>query len=227
MCLLNVKHQCQQKLAILPSNGYLISVCLVHRQRCLICLLSQFKDDNSANLILFKQFNLIISSFRSYLLFRSFLFNNQQILLFNSLSKLGSLSNASSIHKEGDFSNKNKKNKTRSTRKQIAQSDSIFLKSLLKNSKKFHCNYFLVQNSINQLEKHQHRSSFKFKIKKATNLNKLNFNFNSSSPEIAKLIRHPHLNSFHYQKNQNCINNLKRPTISDQLKLNQIDQLIS
>lgn len=160
MCFLNVKHQCQKRLATLPSKGYLIYFLVHSRQRGLICLLlSQFKVDNSANLILFKQFNLI-SSFRLYLLFRSFLFNQQS--LFKSLSKLGSLLRKSSaIHC-------------------LYKNRIIFKLNNKKQNKTAHFGF-------NKLKKQQY--DCKFKIKRTTKNHYYLKNYSGQLPEIAKLIR--------------------------------------
>lgn len=198
MCLLNAKHQCQRKLAILSNGYFLIYILVCRRQRCLIFLLShpsQFKVDNSANLVLFKQFNLI-SSFRS---------------LFKSLSKLklSSFVSLNLIHYlyylYHNFIYNSNLNK-------IAHSDPKF--SSLTNKNSF--TIFNFKNKIkiliySKLKKH---FSIKFRKFKITTKNTDNFGI---LPEKAKL-RRQLLNST-YLKNQSRQNLRKQNRMNCRLQM--------
>lgn len=221
MCLSNVKHQCQKRLATLTSNGYdaLIYNLVRRRQRRLICLLSQFKVDNSAfNLILFKQFSLISYQFGflSSALRSSFLVNvKRQQSAFESLSRFRSFLNRNHCLYIFKLNKLNYKKQTK------AHSDR-------------------ARNKTNSLRR-RHTPKSSSKPIKATTKQQQHIKKSDSrllSEQVGKLRRRPnsiHHSTIHYlkqkkktKKNQNCLNNLnnlnnlKRPTINDHHLLDQL-----
>lgn len=225
MCLSNVKHQRQPRLATSPSNGYPVPVlpaaaeaAIYGRQRRPIGL-SQFKVDNSANLLSFKQTSRISpsafwrkqqSSFRSSL--RS-LFRSSLPSIFIQFQNLGSsLARPSFIHCFYSYKNSDiipifsfNRPSTRSIERPSIRKAPVA--PLHSNSR--------------TLEKRHPINNCKFrKANRKTTNSKPGHRSGLASESTARLVRRPNLVQQPVQ-NQNCLsnpNNRKRPTISAHLR---------
>lgn len=230
MCLLNVKHPYQPRLASSPSNGNPVPVltAAVHgRQRRLIRLTTLRQADNSASLL--KQFSRISAALRSAAPFGASVRPKQpdhrSFRSSKPFKSLGSLARPSSSHcfcyKSSRFIFKlnrpigrpiDRPNEKRPAHYAVRRPKT----SVAEASPRFALDLLLLLHSNSRTpEKRPPINNCKFPAKSKTTNPKID-HYPGSAPETARLVRR--LNSVHPQSKPNCLsnrNNPKRPTIND------------